>query len=137
VKPPLPSISSSSLSRSSVTSKKRHKSKESSSITSSNTCKHHHHRRSGVTFNESVTVYPIFKTSVYTPTMILAMYTQRDELRLNKLRNKREYAYEEYDWRNVVEEIDMTDGPSTTTGCAAACPSSSCHHHHHQCYNQG
>jgi hypothetical protein len=51
--------------------------------------------------------------------MILAMYTQRDELRINKLRNKREYAYEEYDWRNVVEEIDMTDGPSTTTGCAA------------------
>jgi hypothetical protein len=117
VKPPLPSISS-SLSRSSVTSKKcRHKSKESSTITSSNTCRHHH-RRSGVTFNESVTVYPIFKTSAYTPTMILAMYTQRDELRINKLRNKREYAYEDYDWRNVVEENDMTDGPSTT-GCAA------------------
>ena len=119
VKPPLPSISS-SLSRSSsssLTSKKRHKFKESCSIanaaTATNFSSRHLRRRSGVTFNNSVTVYPIFKTSVYTPTMILALYTQRDELRVNKLRNKREYAYEDYDWRNVVEEIDMTYSPST------------------------
>ena len=118
VKPPLPSISSSlSRSSSSLTSKKRHKFKESCSIANTATAtsfsSRHRRRRSGVTFNNSVTVYPIFKTSVYTPTMILALYTQRDELRVNKLRNKREYAYEDYDWRNVVEEIDMTYSPST------------------------
>ena len=117
-KPPLPSISSSlSRSSSSLTSKKRHKFKESCSIANTATAtsfsSRHRRRRSGVTFNNSVTVYPIFKTSVYTPTMILALYTQRDELRVNKLRNKREYAYEDYDWRNAVEEIDMTYSPST------------------------
>ena len=120
-KPPSPSVS---LSRSSSLTTKSHKSKEFSSYTATTTttttsfCRHRR-RPGGVNFNESVTVHPIFNTSVYTPTMILSMYTQRDELRVNKLRNKREYAYEEYDWRNVVEEIDMTtvskrrDGPTT------------------------
>jgi hypothetical protein len=30
------------------------------------------------------------------------MYTKRDELRVNKLRNKREFAYERHDWRNAI-----------------------------------
>jgi hypothetical protein len=35
------------------------------------------------------------------------MYTNREELRVNKLRNKREFAYDDYDWRNATEECDM------------------------------
>mmetsp|Transcript_24054 Transcript_24054/g.51943 ORF Transcript_24054/g.51943 Transcript_24054/m.51943 type:complete len:98 (-) Transcript_24054:281-574(-) len=35
------------------------------------------------------------------------MYTKRDELRINKSRNKREYAYDLHDWRNVTEEEEM------------------------------
>ncbi|KAL3762324.1 hypothetical protein ACHAW5_006324 [Stephanodiscus triporus] len=61
----------------------------------------------GVSFSDSVTVYPVFKTSVYTPSMVTSMYTKRDELRVNKLRNKREFAYELYDWRNAAEEEEM------------------------------
>jgi hypothetical protein len=63
--------------------------------------------RRGVTFNDSVTVYPVFKTAVYTPSMVTSMYTKRDELRVNKLRNKREFAYEHHDWRNAAEEEEM------------------------------
>jgi hypothetical protein len=84
------SISSSSTS----SKKKRKKSSEGSG-------------RRGVTFNDSVTVYPVFKTAVYTSTMVTSMYTKREELRLNKIRNKREFAYELYDWRNAAEEEEM------------------------------
>jgi hypothetical protein len=35
------------------------------------------------------------------------MYTKREELRINKLRNKREYAYDNNDWENATEECDM------------------------------
>jgi len=70
-------------------------------------------RGGGVTFHNSVTVYPIFETTHYPPTMIQNMYTKRDELRVNKLRNKREFAHEMYDWRNAVEEDEMEVDAST------------------------
>ena len=57
--------------------------------------------------NESVTVHPVFKPAVYTPSMVTSMYTKREELRLNKIRNKREFAYELHDWRNAAEEDEM------------------------------
>ena len=60
-----------------------------------------------MTFSNSVTVYPVFKTAVYTPAMVTSMYTKREELRLNKIRNKREFAYELHDWRNAAEEEEM------------------------------
>jgi hypothetical protein len=64
-------------------------------------------KRLGVTFDKTVSVYPIFETSSYTPSMIKSMYTNREELRINKLRNKREFAYDDHDWRNASEECDM------------------------------
>jgi hypothetical protein len=88
------SSGSSRRSGSSSPSKKREKTEASSG-------------RRGVTFNDSVTVHPVFKPAVYTPSMVASMYTKRDELRVNKLRNKREFAYERHDWRNAVEEEEM------------------------------
>jgi hypothetical protein len=44
------------------------------------------------------------------------MYTKREELRVNKLRNKREFAYELYDWRNAIEEDDMIIVESSESG---------------------
>ena len=85
---------SGSFSSSSSSSKKRKKSEASSG-------------RRGVTFNDSVTVHPVFKPAAYTPSMVTSMYTKRDELRVNKLRNKREFAYEHHDWRSAVEEEEM------------------------------
>ena len=91
-------------------------------------CHNEKSRRAGVSFNDSVTVYPVFQSNVYSADMICQMYTKRDELRANKLRNKREFAYDLQDWRNATEESDMDvndDGefvhpvhdtpPSTTT----------------------
>lgn len=64
-------------------------------------------RRPGVSFDNTVAVYPVFETDVYPPSMIRNMYTNREELRVNKLRNKREFAYDDNDWRNATEECDM------------------------------
>jgi hypothetical protein len=61
----------------------------------------------GVTFDDTVTVHPVFETHVYSSVMIQNMYTKREELRINKLRNKREYAYDNNDWENATEECDM------------------------------
>ena len=63
----------------------------------------------GVSFDDTVTVHAVFETEVYTSQMIDSMYTKREELRINKLRNKREYAYDDNDWENVTEECDMEE----------------------------
>jgi hypothetical protein len=64
--------------------------------------------RKGVTFNEQVRVLPIPPLQDYTPEQRYKMYANRYELRENKLRNKREYEYDKYDWRNATEEHAMT-----------------------------
>ena len=64
--------------------------------------------RKGVTFNEQVRVLPIPPLQDYTPEQRYKMYANRYELRENKLRNKREYEFDKYDWRNVTEEHAMT-----------------------------
>lgn len=61
----------------------------------------------GVSFDNNVTVHPIFETNCYTTTMLDSMYTTRDELRINKLRNRREFAYDDNSWENATEECDM------------------------------
>mmetsp|Transcript_9516 Transcript_9516/g.20073 ORF Transcript_9516/g.20073 Transcript_9516/m.20073 type:complete len:414 (-) Transcript_9516:479-1720(-) len=63
--------------------------------------------KKGVSFNSSVTVYPVFETTVYSDSMVQGMFTKRDELRVNKLRNKCEFAYDLHDWRNATEEEEM------------------------------
>lgn len=62
-----------------------------------------------VSFDTTVTVHALFETDMYTPQMLVGMYTNREELRINKLRNKREYAYDDNDWENVTEECDMEE----------------------------
>jgi len=64
--------------------------------------------KQSVSFDTSVTVYPIYETSQYSSDMVQQMYTNREELRINKLRNKREYAHDSFNWRDVTEEDGMT-----------------------------
>jgi len=61
----------------------------------------------GVSFNESVRVLPIPPLSHYTLEQRRNMYTNRFEVRENKLRNKKEYAFDNYDWKNCTEENSM------------------------------
>lgn len=65
----------------------------------------------GVTFNEQVRVLPIPPISSYTPDQRFRMYANRFELRENKVRNKREYEFDNYDWRNATEEHSMAICP--------------------------
>jgi hypothetical protein len=65
----------------------------------------------GVTFNEQVRVLPIPPIEHYTPEQRYKMYANRVELRQNKLRNKREYEFDNYDWRNATEEHSMAICP--------------------------
>eukprot|EP00804_Cyclotella_cryptica_P004909 CCRYP_004955-RA/>CCRYP_004955-RA protein AED:0.44 eAED:0.44 QI:0/-1/0/1/-1/1/1/0/369 len=90
-------ISLSSSSSNDSSSIRSHDSKQSNSAS----------RRPCVSFDNTVAVYPVFETDVYSPSMIQNMYTNREELRVNKLRNKREFAYDDHDWRNATEECDM------------------------------
>lgn len=65
----------------------------------------------GVSFNESVRVLPIPPLSHYTLEQRRNMYTNRFEVRENKLRNKKEYAFDNYDWKNCTEESSMVICP--------------------------
>ena len=65
----------------------------------------------GVSFNERVRVLPIPPNSSYTSEQRFRMYANRFELRENKLRNKKEYAFDGYDWRNATEEGNMAICP--------------------------
>lgn len=65
----------------------------------------------GVSFNESVRVLPIPPLSHYTLEQRRNMYTNRFEVRENKLRNKKEYAFDNYDWKNCTEENSMVTCP--------------------------
>jgi hypothetical protein len=64
-----------------------------------------------VTFNEQVRVLPIPPLGDYTPEQRYRMYANRFELRENKSRNKREYEFDNYDWRNATEEHAMAVCP--------------------------
>ena len=65
----------------------------------------------GVSFNESVRVLPIPPLSYYTLEQRRNMYTNRFEVRENKLRNKKEFAFDNYDWKNCTEECSMVICP--------------------------
>ncbi|KAL3793214.1 hypothetical protein HJC23_000756 [Cyclotella cryptica] len=65
----------------------------------------------GVTFNETVRVMPIPPVSAYTVEQRFRMYANRFELRENKLRNKKEFQFDGYDWRNATEECHMAICP--------------------------
>eukprot|EP01083_Nonionella_stella_P284517 968658_1 len=71
-------------------------------------------RRSGVSFSENVTVQPIPHSSVLSPVQRRKMFSTCWEVRQNKIRNKKEYRYDGYDWRNITEEWEM--GVDMVTG---------------------
>jgi len=64
-------------------------------------------RRSGVSFSTSVKIQPIPHSSTLSPSQRRNMYSSSYEVRLNKVRNKKEYKYDGYDWRSVTEEWEM------------------------------
>lgn len=64
-----------------------------------------------VTFNESVRVMPIPPLESYTAEQRFKMYANRFELRENKLRNKKEFQFDGYNWRHATEECHMAICP--------------------------
>lgn len=71
-------------------------------------------KRRGVSFSSAVSIQPIPHSSSLSPTQRRKMYSTSYEVRLNKIRNKKEYRYDGYDWRNVTEEWEM--GVDMVTG---------------------
>lgn len=65
----------------------------------------------GVSFNEQVRVLPIPPISSYSLDQRYRMYANRFELRENKVRNKKEYEFDGYNWRNATEEHSMAICP--------------------------
>jgi len=65
----------------------------------------------GVTFNEKVRILPIPPISSYSLEQRFKLYANRYELRQIKIRNKKEYAFDGYDWRNATEEGNMAICP--------------------------
>lgn len=63
--------------------------------------------KKGVSFNESVRVVEIPHSSCYTPTQLKKMYTSSNEVRVNKIKNKKEFKFDGRDWRNATEECGM------------------------------
>ncbi|KAL7465573.1 hypothetical protein ACHAXS_005892 [Conticribra weissflogii] len=64
--------------------------------------------KKGVSFNTSVLVRPIPHSSTYTSLQKKKMYASSQEVRANKIRNKKEYRFDGYDWRNATEEWEMS-----------------------------
>ncbi|KAL7478243.1 hypothetical protein ACHAW6_004015 [Cyclotella cf. meneghiniana] len=65
-------------------------------------------KKKGVSFNETATVLPIPHASTLTPQQRRKIYSSSIEVRQNKIRNKKEYRYDGYDWRNCTEEWEMS-----------------------------
>jgi hypothetical protein len=62
----------------------------------------------GVSFNTAVAIRPVPHASLYTHLQRKKMYATSHEVRQNKIRNKKEYRYDAYDWRNATEEWEMS-----------------------------
>jgi len=71
-------------------------------------------RGGGVSFSPTVKVQPIPHSSTLSSLQRRKMFTTSIEVRQNKTRNKKEYRYDRYDWRNITEEWDM--GVDMVTG---------------------
>jgi len=71
-------------------------------------------RGGGVSFSPTVKVQPIPHSSTLSSIQRRKMFTTSVEVRQNKTRNKKEYRYDGYDWRNITEEwemgVDMVSG---------------------------
>ena len=71
-------------------------------------------KKRGVSFNMDVKVQPVPHSSTLSAAQRRKMYASSVEVRQNKQRNKKEYRYDGYDWRNATEEwqmaVDMVTG---------------------------
>jgi len=65
-------------------------------------------KKKSVGFNSTVKIQPIPHASTYSPVQRRKMYSSSFEVRKNKIRNKKEYRFDGYDWRNVTEEWEMS-----------------------------
>lgn len=65
-------------------------------------------KKKSVGFNSTVKIQPIPHSSSYSPIQRRKMYSSSLEVRKNKIRNKKEYRFDGYDWRNVTEEWEMS-----------------------------
>ena len=78
-------------------------------------------RKRSVHFNPTVSIIPIPSRSSYTPYTKSKLYISKHDLMCNAQRNHREFVYENFDWRNAVEEDEMYSPPlhhSTTTAAS-------------------
>ena len=64
-------------------------------------------RRRSVHFNHEVSVVPIPSRTCYTPYTHSRLFIGKKEMIRNARRNEREFVYENFDWRNAVEEDQM------------------------------
>jgi len=82
-------------------------SEEDDSTTSSSSASSKNKKKT-VGFNCTVKIQHIPHSSTYSPCQRRKMYSSSFEVRKNKIRNKKEYRYDGYDWRNVTEEWEMS-----------------------------
>ncbi|KAL3821992.1 hypothetical protein ACHAXA_002978 [Cyclostephanos tholiformis] len=60
-----------------------------------------------IRFDPSVTIIPIPSHRSYDHRTRAQMYATKDEISFDVVRNTREFVYEGWDWRNVIEEAGM------------------------------
>ena len=75
-------------------------------------------RKRSVHFHPTVSIIPIPSRTSYTSYTKSKLYISKQDLMCNAQRNHREFVYENFDWRNAVEEDEMYSPPlhhSTTT----------------------
>jgi hypothetical protein len=91
-------------------------------------------RRRSVNFNHEVCVIPIPSRTSYTPFTHSRLFIGKKEMIRNAQRNTREFIYENFDWRNAVEEDQMYSSLQIDGGelvhpanyvCSSSCASSS------------
>jgi len=67
--------------------------------------------RSSVHFHPTVSIIPIPSRTSYTSYTKSKLYISKQDLMCNAQRNHREFVYENFDWRNAVEEDEMYSPP--------------------------
>jgi hypothetical protein len=68
---------------------------------------------SRITFDETVTVFPVPAIDDTPDDVWQQTWKPRQEVRAHKKRSKKEYAWDGYDWENATEEEDMIRDPET------------------------
>ncbi|KAL7529737.1 hypothetical protein ACHAXR_003130 [Thalassiosira sp. AJA248-18] len=64
-------------------------------------------RRSSIQFDTNVSAVNVPSHRSYSPELRAQLHVSKEELSYNTIRNTREFIYEGWDWRNVVEEDMM------------------------------